>query len=220
MRFKLFALFTIFFVSVQGYAADSMSFIIEQGILDYSQMNSTTKMSGADDINETETLMTTMPNSLQICGVMGPLRLYFYPTKANVAFGAGYMLRKNIELGGKLAMNSDRLSKAGSEDSTNIYGVYAIWTVPVGHDAVELTVPFTLSSGTAKSPGAGTNSTLSGMNFQPGGNYVHPIVKNFAWMGGLSYKIDSQSNSVAGGTKQTVNSNGFDLNLTTFRFTF
>ena len=203
--------------ATHGYA-ESMSFTVEQGILTYSQMSSTTKTSGATAVKETETVMSTMPNSLQVCGSLGNLNLYFYPTQPSTAFGAGYKLKKNLELGGTLALNSDKLDKAKLETSTTTVGFWATLAVPAGHGNVEISAPLTMSTGTEKS--ASTTDKLSGTTFQLVGNYFQPIAKNFSWFGGLGYKMDSQTKKTDGGGKQTVNSNGLVLNLTSFRFTF
>jgi hypothetical protein len=219
MKRMSLVLTAILFLSTQGFA-DSMSFTIEQGILGYAKLDTTTKVTGAADAKETETIMTTMPNSLQVCGSLDNLNLYFYPTQQNAAFGAGYMAKKNLELGVSLALNSDKYDKAKSENSTTAAGVWAAWSLAAGPGSLEVSLPLTLTSGTQKDPATGVDNTLSGTTVQLVGNYFLPLAKNVFWFGGLGYKMDSQVQKIAGGGKRTVNTNGLVLNLTSLRFTF
>ena len=212
-----FVLTAILFLSTQGFA-ESMSFTVEQGILSYGQLD--TKVTGTANAKETETVMTTMPNSLQVCGSLNGLNLYFYPTQQSAALGAGYMVKSNVELGFSLALNSDKYDKAKSENSTTATGVWAFWSHPAGPGSLEVTLPITLSSGTQKDPATGVNNSLRGTSVQLIGNYFHPLAKNVFWFGGLGYKTDNQTQKAAGGGNRTVKTNALVLNLTSFRFIF
>ena len=207
-------------IAAQSYAVESMSFQIEQGLLLYSSVTTSTTVPDIPTSKETETSMSTMPNSLVLCGILGPVRVYLYPTRAETPFALGYMIKKNLEVGFQVAMNSDKLKNAGAEKSRNSLGGYGIWTLPVGHDSVEVSVPLTYTFGSDKSSAAGIENSVSRIRLEFGANYIHSFAKNVAWMGGLFYRIESETTKPSSTGKETINSNGYEFNLSSLRFTF
>lgn len=222
-RFAAGACFMAFFAG-SAMAAD-VGFQVEQGVLSWSQINSETKPDVGDTVKAKEDKMVTMPDSLELALLLGKVNVYLYPTQEGYPVGVGFQAMKELEVGLMLAMNSTKVDKPKREQSSNVYGLWALYALKLGANSLEMELPIAMTSGSDKSTPAATaddptpeetKSTTSGTIIAPSVTFVLPLNKNVSWMAGLNYTMDNSEEKV-GEAKQKISKSGLGINLTTFR---
>lgn len=212
--------FAVALCSTGVFADEGAKFQLQQDVLTWHSVHAEAKTDAGTTKTDT-TSLATAPVSLQLLASWGKYNVYVWPVSGG-SVGVGYLVIDNLEVGLKLGLSSME-TKVGSADkvstSNNGYGVWALYTMGMGENYVELTVPINMSSGSAPGTVATEKKTTSGMNFGFSAEYFMPLAKNFVWGGGLSYTMNSGEEK-DGSTKITNSGSDIGLTLTKFRYNF
>lgn len=207
-----------------GEGSDKVVFTIEAPVLSYSQSQTKDKPESGTETTEKSTDITTNAQSeLYLSALVdGKYAFYYYP---NVhAVSVGYYILESLELGLDFGMNSEKSKNddtdADSEDTSNTYGLYAFYYLPVGTNVTEIYGVYDLTSSVNKTKDSKTDSNIKTAEslLKIGAQYVCNITDGFQYVGGVSYSMSSSKNS--GDNKDESSESGLSLRLAAVRFSF
>jgi len=149
------------------------------------------------------------------------VNLYFYPFQdTNALLSIGYMVRDDLEVGIDLGLNASKVKVPKSELSSDLFGAFTSWIVPVGDSALENIgiLDFTRSKSTEMNTTTGEDQsiTVTGDFFKVSSSIVIPIAKNAWYTGGVWWAVENGKNHA---DKTTKKSTQFGINLVGLRIT-
>lgn len=218
------------FVSGQALAAGEVKFQFNQGLLNYSDISSTSTPDGGTATTAKTSKMETMPSDLEIVAQFGGMHLHFSPTDESAALGFGYDIMPELEVGLHFSMDSKKVDKpTADETSSSKYGLFAKKTIGLTGQSLEVNFSFDLLSESSKSTNTATTTTAavetkgdtSGTVIQFGASYLRPIAGTLSYVGGFDYAMasaDSKSSSAGLESKVKTSASGFQLRLLGVRF--
>jgi len=156
-----------------------------------------------------------------IWATVDKVNLYFYPFQdSNALLSIGYMVRDDLELGIDLGLNASKVKNPKSEISSDLFGLFATWIVPVGDYALENAGIFDVTSSESTeintTTGEEDSIKVNGTFFKVSSSIVIPIAKNAWYMGGLWWAEENWKNTSADTTKKSTQ---FGINLAGLRMT-
>ncbi len=182
---------------------------------------SKSKASDEDTNRELTTLMTGDLIDSSVWATVGKFNLYFYPFQdVNSLVSLGYMLRDDLEIGVDLGLNSSKWKDPKSELSSDLFGVFATWSVPFDGYVLENFAVLDV----VKSESTEINSTtteeettkITGNFLKISSSVVIPLAKNASYLAGLWWAAENGKNHA---DDTTTKSTQFGLTLAAFRLT-
>lgn len=182
---------------------------------------SQTKYSDEDSKREITTLTSGDLVDSLLWATVDKVNLYFYPFQdSNALLSIGYMIRDDLELGIDLGLNASKVKNPKSELSSDLFGAFATWIVPVGDYALEnvgiLDFTRTESTETNTTTGEEEKIKVTGSFFKVSSSIVIPIAKNAWYMGGVWWAAENGKNHSDDSTKKSTQ---FGINLAGIRIT-
>lgn len=207
-------------------AASSTTFTIEMPALKYSVKSDKTKPDGGSETTAKTNSLSTVPlsDAYIAATINGKVQAYFYPFTDSKMLTLGYMVTDSLELGIDLGLNSKKVDKPKDESTNNTYGAYAWYYLPVSANTMEFfgildkTNGQTVQTVTATSGATSeTKTRTEGLSLKIGAQFVHPITKNFHYVGGISYSF---ANSEEKESKVKTTTGDFSIKIASVRMIF
>ncbi len=218
---------TAFTLAATPCLAADPSFTIQQGVLSYGMSDTKTTPQGGTESADSETTLTTMPNSLLLYATMEKFAVYVYPTLEGTPVGVGYYVLPQLEVGATASLASKDVDSESDNrkltSSSSSIGVYATYYHSIADLALEFyySPSFTTEKSEEKDKTAGTvtsKSAVSGMKHLASVYGFYPLAKNLLYGAGMDVSM-GQSESDEG-SKDKVSSSAFVVNPAVLRLNF
>lgn len=195
------------------------SFSFQFSGLRWAQSN--TKYSDEDSKREATTLMTGDLVDSLVWATVGRFNLYFYPFQdINSLVSLGYMIRDDLEIGVDLGLNSSKIKDPKSELSSDLFGAFVTWSVPIQSFVLENFAVFDVTRSESTEINSTTNeeetTKITGSFFKISSTVIVPIAKNASYMAGVWWAAENGKNHAADTTKKSTQ---FGLTLAGLRLT-
>ncbi|MDQ3231307.1 MAG: hypothetical protein M3Q07_05750, partial [Pseudobdellovibrionaceae bacterium] len=156
-----------------------------------------------------------------VYATIGKLNLYFYPFQdVNSLVSVSYMVRDDLEVGVDLGLNANRIKEPKSELSSDLFGAFVTWYVPVGSYSLEnmALVDFTRVESTDLNSLTNEEETSkhTGSYMKISSTIIVPISKNAFYFAGIWVAAERGKDHTSDVTKK---SSQFGLTLAGLRLT-
>lgn len=190
--------------------------------LSYTSTDSTVKPDTGEEAKETTTELETADlEAAYLQATLGSINFYFYPfTDAKVVSGS-YLIKDKFEIGLNLGLHSVKAKEADTASDDSLIGAFFYFYPQLGPTTGEFAI--NIDSVSSKSESVDTSGATpttvktdeSGLNIKLIANVLVPMGKNFYYVGGLWYGINSSEDKES---KAKTTDNQLGLNLATLRF--
>jgi hypothetical protein len=182
---------------------------------------SETKYSDEADSSELTSLMTSDLVDSTVWATIGKFNIFFYPFQdANSLVSLGYMFNSSFELGVDLGLNANKIKNPKSELSSDLFGVYGLWTVPFEESFLEnfAVLDFTRTESTDVNSTTNEEETtkITGSFLKISSTLLFPIAKNAWYMAGVWWAAETGKNHTTDTNKKSTQ---IGITLAGFRIT-
>lgn len=214
--------------------AEDPNFSIKYNALNYTMTNKEHKDAAGTSHKTKETAFTTFAGPIEIGAEFGDGWVaYGYPSQKGFGLKIGKTFIEHLEAGVSLGLNNTSVDKPKAEASSMSYGVWALYTLPMGMMDLEFGLAPSMVSGTKKVDevaASGTTSAVAKVDLKTSGMSI-PVSalalfgfgekKSFEIGAGVEYAMDSAENKDnVTSTKETHSDTEINVVLSQFRYNF